>query len=93
MPSQIEQRYGVPLPIDVLWRELETRYGLGVVVELHGVYQTAMRRYGRASTLNKWRRLLAHYDRGTTTWKPHPDRLAVWRAALADPQAYIDEKL
>lgn len=38
--SQIEQRYGVPLPIDVLWRELEQRYGAEVVIELQGLYRS-----------------------------------------------------
>lgn len=90
MPSQIEQRYGVPLPIDALWRELEQRYGTEVVAELQTVYRRATRRYSRAANLNKWRRLLARKDRGDFGWRLRPDREAQWRAALADPQAYID---
>lgn len=90
MPSQIEQRYGVPLPIDALWRELEQRYGAEAVAELQGIYRKATKRYSRAANLNKWRRLLARLDRGDTGWRLRPERAATWRAALADPQTYID---
>jgi hypothetical protein len=87
MPSQIEERYGVPLPIDVLWRELEQRYGAEVVTELQGIYRQATRRYGRAGRLNQMRRNLANWDRhGVKTEKTER-----YRAQLADPQAYIDQ--
>lgn len=91
--SIIEQRYGVPLPIDVLWRELERRYGAEVVAELQGAYRKATKRYSRAANLNKWKRLIGRIDRGDFGFRLRPEREAFWRAALADPQAYIDEKL
>lgn len=93
MPSQIEQRYGVPLPIDVLWRELESRYGAGVVSELQAVYRAAMKRYSRAAELNKMRRVIAHIDGGWPGIRLRADKEARYRAALADPQAYIDGKV
>jgi hypothetical protein len=86
MPSQIEQRYGVPLPIDALWRELEERYGAAAVADLRAIYRQATRRYTRAATLNQMRRNLANWDRqGVKT-----ERAERYRAALADPQSYID---
>ena len=91
MPSIIEERYGVPLPIDALWRALEQRYGAEAVAELQNTYRKAMRRYSRAANLNKWRRLIARLDRGDSGWRLRPEREAMWRAALADPQTYIDQ--
>ena len=93
MPSQIEARYGVPLPIDALWRELETRYGAEVVADLQALYRQATQRYSRALTLNKMRRLIAYNDSGTVRYRMRPDKEQRWRAALADPQAYIDGRL
>ena len=88
MPSQIEQRYGTPLPIDVLWRELERRYGAAVVADLQATHRAAMKRYNRAAELNRRRRLVAHWER---EGRQH-SRLAEYRRALADPQAFIDRE-
>lgn len=90
MPSQIEQRYGVPLPIDVLWRELQSRYGAEVVAELQSVYRKATKRYARAAELNKMRRIVALVDGGLLSLRLRSDKEQRYRAALADPQAYID---
>jgi hypothetical protein len=84
--SQIEQRYGVPLPVDVLWRELETRYGPEVVTELREIHRQATKRYSRASELNRRRRLIRHWERSGQT----PAALERYKQSLADPQAYID---
>lgn len=86
MPSQIEKRYGVPLPIDVLWRELESRYGSAVVADLQAIHRRATRRYGRAAELNRRRRLVAHWEREGRA----PAALERYKQSLADPQAYID---
>lgn len=88
MPSQIEARYDVPLPIDLLWRELEERYGAEAVAELRAIHQRATQRYSRAGELNKMRRLLRYWEMRT----PDHPKLAQWRATLADPQAYIDRE-
>lgn len=86
MASQIEKRYGVPLPIDVLWRELEKRYGSAVVAELQQVHRQATKRYNRAAQLNTMRRHVSHWElRGHDS-----ERMRRYRAILADPQAYID---
>lgn len=90
MPSQIEARYGVPLPIDVLWRELESRYGAEVVAELQAICRAATKRYTRAAELNKMRRLIAHLDSGLTGWRLRKDKEERYRAALANPQSFID---
>jgi hypothetical protein len=89
--SQIEERYGVPLPIDVLWRELEQSLGSVEIARLKYAYRQATRRYSRAANLNKWRRLIARLDRGDTGWRLRPEREKAWREALADPQKYIDQ--
>lgn len=86
MPSQIEQRYGVPLPIDVLWSLLADQLGPERMNDLRAIYRAATRRYSRAAELNRRRRLVAHWER---TDHSHP-RLAAYRASLADPMAYID---
>lgn len=89
MPSQIEQRYGVPLPIDVLWSELESRYGAEVVAELRQVHRAATKRYTRAAELNRMRRIIAMIDHGPYGPRLRKDREDRYRAALADPQAWI----
>lgn len=86
MPSQTEQRYGVPLPIDVLWSLLSDQLGPERTNGLRAIYRAAAKRYSRAAELNRRRRLVAHYERAGRT-RP---RLAVYRASLADPMAYID---
>lgn len=86
--SQIEQRYGVPLPIDVLWRELETRYGPEVVAELQSIHRRATQRYSRAAELNRRRRLVRSWDRSGQAHKS----LERYRASLADPLAFIDRE-
>lgn len=86
--SQIEQRYGVPLPIDVLWSLIEAEIGPEKTSDLRVAYQQATKRYGRASDLNKYRRLVSYWERR----EPGHPRLADWRAILANPQAYIDRK-
>lgn len=86
MPSQIEKRYGVPLPIDLLWRELETRYGPEVVADLRAIHRRATQRYGRASELNRRRRLVRHWERNGH----RSELLERYKASLADPQGYID---
>lgn len=88
--SIIEQRYGVPLPIDVLWRELEERYGADVVTELQAIHRHATKRYTRAAELNKMQRIITLVDRGLLTLRLRKDKGERYRAALADPQAYID---
>jgi hypothetical protein len=88
MPSQIECRYGVPLPIEVLWRELETRYGSEVVAELQTLYRAATKRYSRASELNRRRRLVRHWDQTGQ----RSDLCARYKESLADPQAFIDRE-
>lgn len=90
MASQIEERYGVPLPINVVWRELEQRYGTAVVAELQTIYRQATRRHGRAGVLNQIRRHVARWDREGSS-RASPDKQKRWRAALADPQSYIDQ--
>lgn len=90
MASQIEARYGAPLPIDVLWRELEARYGSDVVAELQAIHRQATKRYSRAAELNKMRRVISHIDGGWPGIRLRKDKEARYRAALADPQAWID---
>lgn len=86
--SQIERRYGVPLPIDLLWRELESRYGPESVTELRVIHRQATKRYSRASELNRRRRLVAHWQRQGQ----RSDLCERYRQSLADPQAYIDRE-
>lgn len=90
MPSQIEQRYGVPLPIDVLWRELEQSLGSVEIARLKYIYRQATRRYARAADLNRIRRIVARWDRGDSSILARTDKQERYRAALADPQKYID---
>ena len=86
MSSQIEKRYGVPLAIDVLWKEIGERYGWQAVSELQSVYRQATKRYGRASELNRRRRLVAHWERNGHRSK----LLERYKQSLESPQDYID---
>lgn len=87
--SQIEDRYGVPLAIDVLWRELECYLDPEHIAALREVYRRASQRYGRASRLNDMRRQLAHWER--MGWpQAKSEKAARYREALADPKQYID---
>lgn len=88
MPPQIERLYGVPLPIDLLWSLLSDQLGAETTNELRAIYRQATRRYSRAAELNKIRRLVSYWER-----RGGHSRMARWRAALADPQAFIDEEL
>lgn len=85
--SQIEKRYGVPLPIDVLWKEIESRYGTLECADLQILYRAATKRYSRASELNRRRHLVAHWERNGTR---RGELLARYKRSLEDPQAYID---
>ena len=86
MPSKIEERYGVPLPIDLLWRAIESRYGPGDVADLRAIHRRATQRYGRASELNRRRRLVRHWERNGH----RSELLERYKASLENPQEYID---
>jgi hypothetical protein len=86
--SKVEARYGTPLPLDVLWRELETRYGPAAVAELQAIHRQAARRYGRAAELERRRRLVAYWERSGN----RGETVKRYRESLADPQAFIDRE-
>ncbi len=86
MPSKIEERYGVPLPIDLLWRAIESRLGTLECADLQILYRQATKRYGRASELNRRRRLVRHWESNGH----RSELLERYKASLADPQGYID---
>lgn len=86
MPSQIEKRWGVPLPIDVLWSEIEARYP-EALAELQAIHRRATQRYSRASELNRRLVLVRHWEQ-SGTWRG--ELLERYKASLADAQAYID---
>lgn len=84
--SQIERRYGVPLPIDVLWSLLSDQLGPERTNGLRAIYRQATKRYSRASELNRRRLLVAHWERNGH----RSELLERYKASLANPLAYID---
>lgn len=88
MPETVTDRYGVPLPLDVLLDAIEERYGAEVRAELEAIYATARQRYARADRLLQFEREVSRASRTPVTMDA--GRLAYRQAALADPQAYID---
>lgn len=91
MPETVTERYGVPLPLDVLLDAIEARYGADARTELEAIYATARQRYARAERLTQFERDVARASRTPVTMDA--GRLAYRRAALANPQAYIDGKI
>lgn len=91
MPETVTDRYGVPLPLDVLLAAIEARYGSQARTELEAIYATARQRYARAERLTQFERDLARASRTPVTMDA--GRLAYRQAALADPVAYIDGKI
>jgi hypothetical protein len=90
MPSIIEREFGVPTPLDALWRELEQRLSPTDLAELRETYAQAARRYARAVELRRRQRMIRHWSRDEHKRAYYADIIAAWQAQLDAPMEYID---
>jgi hypothetical protein len=86
MPTN--NKYGVPLPNDVLFEEIGKRYGAAQANELHAILREAQRRYSAVGRLRRFELLTENvYLQNNSRYA---DRLKLWQSYLANPTEYID---
>jgi hypothetical protein len=87
------EKYNTPLAINILWNEIEQRYGIDAWKELKAIYEEASRRYTRANRLNEFRRSLRAAERMPSFATRRAKSLRYMQYCLDNSQDYIDGEL